>query len=285
MRQIKVAAIQMKCGPQREENINHATDLVREAADKGAKLILLPELFETQYFCQIKNPEFFKYATSLEENQAIRHFSSLAKELHCVLPISFFETKGGRYFNSVAIIDADGAVLGVYRKTHIPDGPGYEEKFYFQPGDTGFQVWKTHYARIGVGICWDQWFPEAARSMALLGAEVLLYPTAIGLEPNHPELDSKNHWQICMQGHAGTNIMPVVAANRTGIEVVCGSQLTFYGSSFITNEIGEKIAEADREFEGVLLAELDLEMMNAYREYWGIFKDRRPEMYTHLNRW
>ncbi|HHU51528.1 MAG TPA: N-carbamoylputrescine amidase [Firmicutes bacterium] len=283
MRQIKVAAVQMKCGPHREENIDRAVELVRQATDQGANLVLLPELFETVYFCQIKNPEFFAYATSLEENQAVRRFSSLAKELHCVLPISFFEKREGRYFNSVAIIDANGDILGVYRKTHIPDGPGYEEKFYFQPGDTGFRVWDTRYARIGVGICWDQWFPEAASSMALLGAEVLLYPTAIGSEPDFPEIDSKNHWQICMQGHAGANIMPVVAANRIGLEEVCSARLTFYGSSFITNEIGEKIAEADRDYEGVLLAELDLEKIEAYREYWGVFKDRRPEMYTGLS--
>jgi len=283
MSRIKVAAVQMRCTAHCRENIDHADSLVRTAAARGGQLILLPELFESLYFCQIKNPEFTTYASSLEESKAVRHFCALAKELECVLPISFFEQVSEKYYNSVAIIDANGEILGVYRKTHIPDGPGYEEKFYFHPGDTGFLVWKTRYARIGVGICWDQWFPEAARSMALLNAEILLYPTAIGSEPDHPDIDSKNHWQICMQGHAAANLIPVVATNRTGVERLCGAELKFYGSSFITNEFGEKTAEADRDSEGILLTELDLKKITAYREYWGVFKDRRPEMYTGLS--
>jgi N-carbamoylputrescine amidase len=206
MTTIKVAATQMPCSSKIEQNLLTAETLVREAAAKGAQIIVLQELFESLYFCQVENPDFFSLATTVEENPAVTRFAEIAAQLKVVLPISFFEKKGQAYFNSLAVIDADGALLGVYRKTHIPDGPGYEEKFYFSPGDTGFKVWKTRYATIGVGICWDQWFPEAARAMALMGAEILLYPTAIGSEPLNPSYDSQPHWQTCMQGHAAANL-------------------------------------------------------------------------------
>lgn len=279
MRKIIVAATQMSCSWDIDENIDKAEKLVRQAAEKGAKIILLQELFETPYFCQKEDMEYFRYALPAEQNKAITHFRKVAGELEVVLPISFYERKNQAKYNSVAIIDADGQVLGVYRKTHIPDGPGYEEKFYFNPGDTGFKVWDTRYAKIGVGICWDQWYPETARSLALQGAELLLYPTAIGSEPAEAEVDSKDHWQLCMQGHAAANIMPVIASNRIGTEKIEDSEITFYGSSFITNHIGEKIAEADRTTETILTAELDLDAIQWHRDSWGIFRDRRPNMY------
>ncbi|MCX7923289.1 MAG: N-carbamoylputrescine amidase [Clostridia bacterium] len=279
MRKVVVAATQMSCTWDIEENIKKAERLVREAASKGAQIILLQELFETPYFCQKELMEYYQYAVELESNKAVSHFKTIAKELEVVLPISFYERKNNARYNSVAVIDADGEVLGVYRKTHIPDGPGYEEKFYFNGGDTGFKVWNTRYAKIGIGICWDQWFPESARCMALMGAEMLFYPTAIGSEPEETEVDSKTHWQMCMQGHAAANIMPVVASNRIGLETIKDSQITFYGSSFITNQIGEKIAESDRTSESVLIAEFDLGEIEHHRASWGIFRDRRPEMY------
>lgn len=282
MRNVVVAATQMACTWNIEENIAHAEQMVKEAAASGAQIILLQELFETPYFCQEKNPDYFKYATRPENNQAIRHFTKLAEELKVVLPISFYEHSAAGNYNSVAVIDANGEILGIYRKTHIPYGPGYEETFYFQPGDSGFKVWKTRYGMIGIGICWDQWFSEAARSMSLLGAELLLYPTAIGSEPQEAEVDSKNHWQMVMQGHAAANITPVIASNRIGTETVGNSEITFYGSSFITNETGEKIAEADRTSEAILIAEFDLDRIAAYRDYWGIHKGRRPEMYGEI---
>ena len=285
MRQVTVAAIQMSCSAVLTENIKKADRLVREAAAGGAQIVLLPELFETLYFCQEKTDKNFGYATTLEQNQAVSHFRQVAREYELVLPVSFFECVPAQtpalYFNSVAIIDSDGRVLGVYRKTHIPDGPGYEEKYYFQSGDTGFKVWNTRYAKIGVGICWDQWFPETARCMSLQGSELLLYPTAIGSEPMRKDIDSKNHWQLCMQGHAAANIMPVIAANRVGTET-CGSgasQLTFYGSSFITDEIGQKITEADRASETIVSVKFDLDQIRYFREYWGVFRDRKPAMY------
>jgi N-carbamoylputrescine amidase len=279
MRNVTVAAIQMSCSTDIAANLSKADRMVREARAKGGQIVLLPELFETHYFCQEKMDENFQYATALERNQAVSHFQQVARELEVVLPVSFFEKAETGYFNSVALIDADGRALGIYRKTHIPDGPGYEEKYYFQPGDTGFKVWDTRYAKIGVGICWDQWFPETARCMALQGAELLCYPTAIGSEPVQAEIDSKNHWQLCMQGHAAANIMPVVAANRTGTEVSPHSQLVFYGSSFITNEIGQKITEADRASEMIIYAHFDLDQIETYRNYWGVFRDRKPVMY------
>lgn len=281
MRKVVVAATQMSCTWDREATLAKAEKLVREAASKGANIILLQELFETPYFCQRHDFEYMDLATMLEENPAVKRFQEVAKELDVVIPVSFFERAGNAAFNSIAIIDADGTVLGKYRKTHIPDGMPYAEKFFFTPGDTGFKVWKTKYATIGVGICWDQWFPEAARCMALLGAEILFYPTAIGSEPVL-QTDSKPHWQRCMQGHAAANIMPVVASNRIGHEVQKDSEMTFYGSSFIADETGGLVAEADRETEGVITAEFDLDAIAQKRREWGVFWDRRPEMYGTL---
>lgn len=280
MRTVVTAATQMSCSWNIDENIAKAERMIREAANSGAQIILLQELFETPYFCQEKKAEYFKYAVLPEENRAILDLRKLARNLQVVLPVSFYEkSTTGDFYNSVAIIDADGEILGVYRKTHIPHGPGYEERFYFKDGDSGFKVWDTRYARIGVGICWDQWFTEAARCMSLLGAELLFYPTAIGSEPVQTEVDSKNHWQLVMQGHAAANITPVIASNRVGTEQVGDLSLTFYGSSFITNEIGEKIAEADRHSETVLITEFNLDNIARYRDFWGIHQDRRPEMY------
>ena len=281
MRKVVVAATQMSCTWDREATLAKAEKLVREAALKGANIILLQELFETPYFCQRHDFEYMDLATTPEENPAVKRFQEVAKELDIVIPVSFFERAGNAAFNSVVIIDADGTVLGKYRKTHIPDGMPYAEKFFFTPGDTGFKVWKTKYATIGVGICWDQWFPEAARCMALLGAELLFYPTAIGSEPVL-QTDSKPHWQRCMQGHAAANIMPVVASNRIGHEVQKDSEMTFYGSSFIADETGGLVAEADRETEGVITAEFDLDAIAQKRREWGVFRDRRPEMYGTL---
>jgi N-carbamoylputrescine amidase len=282
MPQVIVAATQMQCTSDRDENIATADGLVKAAAAKGAKIILLQELFETLYFCQTEKPEHFQLATELEKNPAVMHFSRLAGELEVVLPISFFEKKNQAHYNTVAIIDADGRVLGIYRKTHIPDGPGYEEKFYFNPGNTGFRVWKTRYATIGIGICWDQWFPEAARCMVLQGAEILFYPTAIGSEPADPMRDSMEAWQICMRGHAAANFTPVVASNRIGTESSGNSSVTFYGSSFIAGSTGQLLAEADRSAGTAITAELNLDDIKADRSAWGFFRDRRPEMYRAL---
>jgi N-carbamoylputrescine amidase len=279
VRIVKVAATQMSCTDVVEDNIKKAEGLVRDAAGKGAQIILIQELFETLYFCQKEKPEYYNYAMEVSKNKAINHFKAVAKELGVVLPISFYEKKNNARYNALAVIDADGEVLGVYRKSHIPDGPGYEEKYYFNPGDTGFKVWDTRYGKIGVGICWDQWFPEAARCMALKGAEILFYPTAIGSEPESPEVDSKDHWQRCMIGHSACNLMPVVASNRVGSEVIEDSTIRFYGSSFITNAVGEKIAEAGRTEETVLVEEFDLDAIAEQRIEWGIFRDRRPELY------
>ncbi|MGG1672209.1 N-carbamoylputrescine amidase [Paenibacillus sp. NRS-1783] len=279
MRKVKVAATQMSCSTNMDENISKAEKLVREAAAQGAQIILLQELFETPYFCQKEKSDYFVYATELEYNKAVNHFKKIAKELQVVLPISFYEKKNYARYNSLAVIDADGEVLGKYRKSHIPDGPGYEEKFYFNPGDTGFKVWNTRYAKIGIGVCWDQWYPEAARCMALMGAEILFYPTAIGSEPQDSSIDSKDHWQMCMLGHAASNLMPVVASNRIGMETDEDSSITFYGSSFIAGPQGNKIAEAGRTDQEVLTAEFDLDELEVGRIEWGIFRDRRPELY------
>jgi N-carbamoylputrescine amidase len=279
MRKVKVAATQMSCSCNIDENITKAEALVSDAVEKGAQIILLQELFETPYFCQKEKSEYYLYATELENNKAINHFKTLAKEFQVVLPISFYEKKNLARYNSIAVIDADGEVLGKYRKSHIPDGPGYEEKFYFNPGDTGFKVWNTRYAKIGVGICWDQWYPEAARCMALMGAEILFYPTAIGSEPQDSTIDSKDHWQTCMLGHAAANLIPVVASNRIGIEEDEDSKITFYGSSFITGPQGNKISEAGRTEETVLVAEFDLDQLEIQRIEWGVFRDRRPDLY------
>lgn len=286
MRNVTVAAIQMQCSTNVEENIKKADKMIREAAQKGAQIILLPELFERQYFCQERRYEYYEFAKSVEENDAVRHFKKLAKELSVVLPISFYERDINRLYNSVAIIDADGTNLGIYRKTHIPDDHYYQEKFYFTPGDTGFRVFKTKFGTIGVGICWDQWFPETARGMAIQGAEILFYPTAIGSEPILT-CDSMPHWRRCMQGHAACNLMPVVAANRIGTESVIPceenggqtSELTFYGSSFITDATGEIVVTANREEETVIYSTFDLDQLESDRLSWGIFRDRRPECY------
>ncbi len=283
MRKLTVAATQMACDWDEAANIAQADSLVREAKAAGADLVLLQELFATPYFCQDQRHEFFALARPLDGNPLIAHFAGLARELGVVLPVSYFERAGQVYFNSLAVIDADGTVLGNYRKSHIPDGPGYTEKFYFSPGDTGFRVWNTKVGRIGVGICWDQWFPEAARSMALQGAEILLYPTAIGSEPHDANLDSSGHWQRVMQGHAGANIMPVVASNRIGSEAGrAGTSIEFYGSSFIADQTGLKVAEADRKKPGTILATFDLDEIDHQRRSWGLFRDRRPELYGAL---
>lgn len=282
MKKVKVAATQMGCSNNVDGNIKKAEGLVRQAAAQGAQIILLQELFETPYFCQKEKSDYFAYATELEQNPAVHHFKKLAKELAVVLPISFYEKKNYARYNSLAVIDADGSVLGSYRKSHIPDGPGYEEKFYFNPGDTGFKIWHTRYATIGVGICWDQWYPEAARCMALQGAELLFYPTAIGSEPQDSSIDSKAHWQACMLGHAAANLMPVIASNRIGQEKDEDSEITFYGSSFISGPQGNIVVEANRSEETVLVAEFDLEQLEVQRIEWGIFRDRRPELYKLL---
>jgi len=269
----------MACSWDRQANIANADRLVREAAAKGAQIILIQELFETPYFCQKPNPQYLQLATPVEQNPAIQHFQKLAAELQVVLPISFFELAGRARFNSIAIIDADGKLLGVYRKSHIPDGPGYHEKYYFNPGDTGFKVWNTRYARIGVAICWDQWFPETARSMALMGAELLFYPTAIGSEPHDASITSRDHWQRVQQGHAGANLMPLIASNRIGREEQDGYDITFYGSSFIADQFGAKVEEMDETSEGVLVHSFDLDQLEQIRSAWGVFRDRRPNLY------
>lgn len=289
MRNVTVAAIQMSIPETPEKSVEKAEKLVREAAAEGANVILLPELFENWYFCQERRYDSYKLALPLEENPAVRRFQTVAKELFVVLPISFYEQDGNVLYNSVAMIDADGSVMGVYRKTHIPDDHFYQEKFYFTPGDTGFKVWDTRFGKIGVGICWDQWFPEAARCMALDGAELLFYPTAIGSEPVL-ECDSMPHWQRCMQGHAAANLVPVIAANRIGTETVTpdsenqqqSSSLTFYGSSFIADNTGALVECADRTSDTVLLHTFDLDELRDMRLSWGVFRDRRPEMYGRI---
>ncbi|MBR5177523.1 MAG: N-carbamoylputrescine amidase [Lachnospiraceae bacterium] len=289
MRNITVAAIQMKCSTVVEENLKKAEEMVRKAAGQGAQVILLPELFEREYFCQQKRYDFYQYALPVDENPAVEMGMRLAKELEVVLPISFYEKDGNVLYNSLAWIDADGSLLGVYRKTHIPDDHFYQEKFYFTPGNTGFMVFETKYGTLGAGICWDQWFPETARSLALQGAEVIFYPTAIGSEPIL-ETDSMPHWRRCMQGHAGANLVPVVAANRIGREDVepCEanagqkSSLIFYGSSFIADETGELVQSASRDQEEILIQTFDLDQVRDNRLSWGIFRDRRPEMYDDI---
>jgi N-carbamoylputrescine amidase len=282
MRNVTLAATQTACGWDRDANVATAERLVRHAASEGAQIVLLQELFETPYFCQDQKQEFFALASPVEDHPVLRRMSALAAELQIVLPVSFFERANNAYYNSLAMIDADGRNLGIYRKSHIPDGPGYQEKYYFNPGDTGFQVFKTRYATIGAAICWDQWFPESARCMALQGAEVLFYPTAIGSEPQDAGLDSRDHWQRVMQGHAGANLMPLVASNRIGVERGENSSITFYGSSFIAGPQGEKVVEAGRDKEAVLTATFDLDRLRATRASWGLFRDRRPELYRSI---
>lgn len=277
--QVTVAATQFACTEDREANLATAERLIRAAAALGANIVLIQELFETPYFCKDHSQEYFSIARPVDENPAVRRFQALARELNVVLPASFYERAGNAFYNSVAIIDADGEVLGIYRKAHIPESPGYHEKFYFSPGDTGFKVWKTRFGTLGVAICWDQWFPESARAMALLGAEILFYPTAIGAEPQDATIDSRDHWQRAMQGHAASNIMPVVASNRTGTERGDRWTVTYYGSSFITDHTGALLQQADRSSEVVLTATFDLDAIRKYREAWGVFRDRRPELY------
>lgn len=289
MGKVKVAAIQMSCSNSVDENIKKADSFVREAASKGAKIILLSELFERQYFCQERRYDYYSFAKSVEDNDAVVHFRKVAKELGVILPISFYEKDVNVLYNSVAMIDDEGEVMGIYRKTHIPDDHFYQEKFYFTPGNTGFTVFETKYGNIGVGICWDQWFPETARALALLGADIILYPTAIGKEPIL-EVDSMEHWRRAMIGHSAANIIPVVAANRIGLEKVTPSkennnqesELLFYGSSFMTDQWGALAASAGRDTEEILYAEYDFEANKEDRLSWGVFRDRRPEMYTDL---
>ncbi len=278
MRKITVAATQMRCAWDKEATLKKAEQLVRSAAKAGANIILLQELFETPYFCQTHSFEYLELSTPPEKNAAILKMRQLAKELAVVVPVSFYERAGNTAFNSIAVIDADGSVLGIYRKTHIPDGIPYAEKFYFTPGDTGFKVWKTTYGNIGIGICWDQWFPEAARCMALMGAELLLYPTAIGSEP-YLKTDSMPHWQNVMRGHSAANLVPVIASNRVGEETEKDTSITFYGSSFITDHHGCIVEKMNREDEGFVLHTFDLDILARERREWGVFRDRRPEMY------
>jgi N-carbamoylputrescine amidase len=272
---VTVAAIQCALGGSRDENVARVLSWVRKAAERGAQIVLPPELFEGPYFCRTEKEEFFDTAAPMEGHPTIEAFSRLAKELGVAIPVSFFERAGQQHYNSVAVVDADGGVLGVYRKSHIPDGPGYEEKFYFRPGDTGFRVFQTQHAALGVGICWDQWFPECARAMTLLGAEVLLYPTAIGSEPHDPDMDTRDPWQRAMIGHAVSNVIPVVAANRTGLE----DGQRFYGSSFICDPRGDKVRELGRDEDGILVHTFDVTRIKRTRAAWGFFRDRRPELY------
>jgi N-carbamoylputrescine amidase len=282
MSTVTLAATQMACSWDREANVARAEKLIREAARRGANMVLIQELFETPYFCKDHSSRHFDLARALAGHPAVERFRTLARELDVVLPVSVFEHENNVFYNSLVVIDAGGEVLGSYRKSHIPEGPGYHEKFYFSPGDTGFKVFNTRFAKLGVAICWDQWFPETARAMALMGAEVLMYPTAIGSEPQDPGLDSSAHWQRTMQGHAAANIMPLVASNRIGTEEGEKYTMTFYGSSFIASHTGEKVAEADRSTETVLTASFDLEAVRRYREAWGVFRDRRPDLYYPL---
>lgn len=270
-------------GEDKSANVAKAKEMVVDAAKNGANIILLPELFEGYYFCKDMDEKYFSWASELKDNKLINEFIPLAKELEVIILVSYFEKADAEYFNSLVVIDENGTVLENYRKTHIPCGPGYEEKFYFKPGDTGFKVWDTTYGKIGVGICWDQWFPETARSLALMGADIIFYPTAIGSEPEI-HVDSKDHWQRVQMGHSAANTIPVVAANRIGREVGESCELTFYGSSFITDYTGQKIADASRDKEEILYAEFDFEENAKQREYWGLLRDRRPECYGGLTK-
>lgn len=280
---VTLAATQFACSWDRDANVAKAKAMVRAAAAKGANVILLQELFETPYFCQDQLVDYFKLAQPFENNALLKEMSALAMELGVVLPVSFFERANNAHFNSLATIDADGTVLGLYRKSHIPDGPGYQEKYYFNPGDTGFKVWSTRFGKVGAAVCWDQWFPESARAMALQGAEMLFYPTAIGTEPPPaPPVDSRDHWRRTMQGHAAANFMPLVASNRIGIEKGKASEMTFYGSSFIAGPTGEIMADGPRSGEAILTASFDLDEIRTMRTSWGLFRDRRPDLYSPL---
>ncbi|HCG6557415.1 TPA: N-carbamoylputrescine amidase [Vibrio parahaemolyticus] len=281
---VKFAALQLTKSWDLEDNLAKAKNAIREAAQNGANVILPQELFAAPYFCKKQEAKYFELAEETANSHLIQEMSALAKELGVVIPVSYFEKAGNTFFNSLVMIDADGTVLDNYRKSHIPDGPGYSEKYYFSPGDTGFKVWQTKFGKFGAGICWDQWFPELARSLALHGAEAIFYPTAIGSEPQDLTLDSRDHWQRTMQGHSAANLVPVIASNRVGIEVDDGIETTFYGSSFITDHTGAKIAEAPREGETIIYAEIDLAATANARHAWGLFRDRRPDLYTSVGK-
>ncbi len=279
---VTVAATQMSCSRDSKANITNAKKLINKAASEGAQIILIQELFESVYFCCLNKTEEFNMARPFENNPLLQEMAELAKELSVVLPISFFEKDNNTFYNSLSVIDADGSISAPYRKSHIPDGPGYEEKYYFHPGNTGFKVFETQYAKIGVGICWDQWFPEAARIMALNGAELLFYPTAIGSEPDTPELDSRDSWQIVMQGHSAANTIPVIASNRIGTEINEKFSMTFYGSSFITDGTGIKVKECSRDNEEYIIQKFDLDSIQEHRSSWGFFRDRRTDLYKDI---
>ena len=279
---VTVAATQMSCSRDSKANITNAKKLITKAASEGAQIILIQELFESVYFCCLNKTEEFNMARPFENNPLLQEMAELAKELSVVLPISFFEKDNNTFYNSLSVIDADGSISAPYRKSHIPDGPGYEEKYYFHPGNTGFKVFETKYAKIGVGICWDQWFPEAARIMALNGAELLFYPTAIGSEPDTPELDSRDSWQLVMQGHSAANTLPVIASNRIGTEMNEKFSMTFYGSSFITDGTGIKVKECSRDNEEYIIQKFDLDSIQEHRSSWGFFRDRRTDLYKDI---
>jgi len=278
---VKVAATQMSCSWELDQNISKAKNIIVQAAKKGANIILLQELFQSPYFCIEYDEKIFHLAQTFENNKVLKEMSELCKELNVVLPISYFERSNNAYFNSVAVIDSDGTILGNYRKSHIPDAPGYLEKYYFNPGNTGFKVWDTNFGKIGIGICWDQWFPEAARIMALKGADILFYPTAIGNELTS-DYDSSDAWQRAMQGHAVSNIVPVVASNRIGVEEVQNQSNGFYGRSFISDHTGKILKEGSRDKEEILIAEVDLEKNHLFRRNWGLFRDRRTDLYEEI---
>lgn len=281
---VTFAALQLTKSWDLEDNLNKAKQAIREAAENGANVILPQELFAAPYFCKKQEAKYFELAEETGNCRLIKEMSALAKELGVVIPVSYFEKAGNTFFNSLVMIDADGTVLDNYRKSHIPDGPGYSEKYYFSPGDTGFKVWQTQFGKFGAGICWDQWFPELARSLALHGAEAIFYPTAIGSEPQDPTLDSRDHWQRTMQGHSAANLVPVIASNRVGTEVDDGIETTFYGSSFITDHTGGKLAEAPREGEAIIYAKIDLAETAKARHSWGLFRDRRPDLYASVGK-
>ncbi|MDV5168908.1 N-carbamoylputrescine amidase [Photobacterium rosenbergii] len=282
-RKVTFAAVQLAISWDLDKNLDKIRQSVKEASDNGANVVVLQELFAAPYFCKKQEAKYFELAQTLDSSPLISTMSAIAKEFNVVLPVSYFEKSGNTFFNSLVMIDADGTVLDNYRKSHIPDGPGYSEKFYFSPGDTGFKVWDTQFGRFGAGICWDQWFPELARSLVLLGAEAIFYPTAIGSEPQDSSLDSQGHWQRTMQGHSAANLVPVIASNRTGVESDDGIETTFYGSSFITDHTGDKLAEASRDEESIIYAEIDLDATEKARHSWGLFRDRRPDLYGQLN--
>ena len=282
-RKVTFAAVQLAISWDLDKNLDKIRQSVKEASDNGANVVVLQELFAAPYFCKKQEAKYFELAQTLDSSPLISTMSAIAKEFNVVLPVSYFEKSGNTFFNSLVMIDADGTVLDNYRKSHIPDGPGYSEKFYFSPGDTGFKVWDTQFGRFGAGICWDQWFPELARSLVLQGAEAIFYPTAIGSEPQDSSLDSQGHWQRTMQGHSAANLVPVIASNRTGVESDDGIETTFYGSSFITDHTGDKLAEASRDEETIIYAEIDLDATEKARHSWGLFRDRRPDLYDQLN--